>query len=398
MLTEQLFPHPDRLYRLYAATDAGGPSLERWFHYRPSHPSRHEVHPRPLLWRNDAEKQRILAHVQGGSQVHRSAYLALRDLPFYNGHDLPMDGARGGFRSDYERADYVLHNAFVGIVETQGFRYGGGKHALRAKQHLLGLLTLPPIGHENPLWWPNPALERVMLGQEQMFFYSAAIGYDLLISGFRAEQGHPQGITPIEDLKLRDNLANLAMSIMQFRGNNSSKPGEGDVHWAAGMDMALMPIAAAMPTYSTHYYGTSGADGSAAVFPWTPYPNQAITWWDSVRNRTPRTPGHPDMDAPSRIWMVYPDSGKWSGPVAYESSFYSAAQTLANVGKLADGWLTYANLDTYLGNKVQAGLGMALVVNARFPFAKQSLQNLGTIDARSLRSVFALCYFDPSTP
>jgi hypothetical protein len=57
----------------------------------------------------------------------------------------------------------------------------------------------------------------------------------------------------------------------------SSQANQNGMTGAAAEFTALL-AAVAMPSYSTSYYGTSGFDGNTQTYPFTPYPDHAVTW------------------------------------------------------------------------------------------------------------------------
>ncbi len=362
---------------------------------RPSYPSSVEAHPRPILWRSSSERSAVLSRMKSGSSIVRSAYAGLRDFTFYSGMNKSFgDGVRHGWKDYEQHAAYALRNAFV--CEVEGYSYQSSAYADHAKDVLLGIFAVEPIGMENPLWFPNPALERVTLGYEQAVTRNAAIAYSLLIASYRKDQGFTNGITPIEDLKIRDNFAGQVKTVMQFRDNSQTALGEGDMHWAVGLDYLALTVAACLPAYDTPYYGTSGADGkAAATHLWAPYPSQKVTWWESVRNPSVATPGYPNMRAKSRIFLIY-QNGLWKGAKAYERLFYDLTPSIANIAKNTATAYPFGNIDSYCDSKSRGGLSMPMVINNKFNFVASAMRNLGTLTANGLRSVYTLSFYDES--
>jgi hypothetical protein len=187
-----------------------GPIRSRTFHLQPSFPSAREHHPTAMLWDGEPGLTALRERLRGGSELPSTAYRALRDFPFYHGLDREYgNGKRHGWKDYEQQAGYALANAFTGWIEPERFRFENGARGRYAKRILLNLFTVDPVGHENTLWWPNPALERVLLGLEQMYFMEAAAAYDLLAGGFRTDQGFADGLTPIEDLLVTVILINF---------------------------------------------------------------------------------------------------------------------------------------------------------------------------------------------
>ena len=323
----------------------------------------------------------------------REAYRALRDYSFYSGMTQDFGvGIRRGWRSYERQAAFALRNAFV--CEVEGYGYVSSSYSLHAKRILLNLGAIEPIGMENPLWWPGPALERVTLGFEQAGMRDAAVAYSLLAGSFRREQGNPQGLSPIEDLKIRDALAMQAKTALQFRDNSQKQTGEGDVHWALGLDLGTLVNACAMPLYVSAAYGSSGVAGMAPVPLDAPWPGQAVPWVDAILDAQVPTPGHPNIVYRSRVHIVY-QGGAWLGPKAYEPLFYSLTPaTLVLLRKQGEA-KALSNLESYLSAKVDGGLALPMCVNRHFPFAAKAAAQLGGLRSQDLRSVWQLAYYDP---
>lgn len=189
------------------------------------------------------------------------------------------------------------------------------------RQRLLRLGRLQPIGTEINVNSSTPAKDYMNeLGQTMQGFGDAAMGYDLLVAHFRGDQV-TGGITPIEELLMRDNLAKVARCMLQMRANWSAHPGGGDTHWSHGYDLAVQQIAMAMPTYKTPFGGASGADmttvndlADALGEYWNPYPYQGATWFEVTTDPEVDTPGHPGVRYPMRVEFLMTDDGWWTGP------------------------------------------------------------------------------------
>jgi hypothetical protein len=101
---------------------------------------------------------------------------------------------------------------------------------------------------------------------------------------------------------------------LQFRDNTQHKPGEGDVHWAAAMEVALLHLAAAMPSYASAAFGAARQEPGH----FAPFPGQRISWWDFALRDEPEAPGWPDIVAGARLPLIYDQEGQWRGPRRYE--------------------------------------------------------------------------------
>jgi hypothetical protein len=79
----------------------------------------------------------------------------------------------------------------------------------------------------------------------------------------------------------------------------------GDMHWGLGYEMLIYTIGIAMPTYSTPYYGTSGFDGRKAEYPWTPFPNHPLTWFEVIGEANAPCYSYPDNISIRRFELIY---------------------------------------------------------------------------------------------
>ncbi|PIE23250.1 MAG: hypothetical protein CSA62_08550 [Planctomycetota bacterium] len=258
-----------------------------------------------------AVTKRIL---RSGRNVAAQAYREVRDLAHYQRDDRRSLDHRGGFRETSRLARSALRRALIAFVEGIGPR--GCREARRAVRELLAIGTVDPLGMENPLWFANPCLERVTLGFEQGEVFRAAIAYGLL-HGLSWQKIRNPLFTPVQDRKIRDGLASFARVFMQFRDNVQAKPGEGDAHWGAAMDVALMHLAAAMPSYHSPLYGEAGPGSSSELGPMA-FPRSAISWWDFATEAEGRGLAWPEPLHGSRLAVVYSPAGIWRGPRRYE--------------------------------------------------------------------------------
>jgi hypothetical protein len=361
----------------------------------PDYPSKLENHPRTLLWSDAAEKASTLDRMHNGPSVVRDAYRAIRDYGYYNGLSTSYGvGTRRGWRSYEKQARYALRNAFV--CEVEGYGYDNEAYAQHAKSILLNLGGIEPIGMENPLWWPGPALERVSLGFEQAGFRDAAVAYSLLIGSYRQDQSFAQGLTAIEDIKIRDAIAMQVKTALQFRDNSQTSTGEGDVHWALGLDLASLVETYAMPRYSSDYYGSAGVDTSGMPAIHAPWPMQQLSWVDAIVDEQLSTPGHPGIVHKSRIFVVYQNS-KWLGPKAYEKLFYELTPSTLNVLRRQGESTLFPNLVSYLQAKVAGGLAVPSCVNGYFSFAGTAAAHCSSLTSSQLRSVWSLSFYAPDS-
>jgi len=237
---------------------------------------------------------------------------------YYQGTSVALDDTRGEWNDGSSMAVHALNNALVVAIEGPDV---ATNEAARCKTRLLRMARLQPVGFEQTVSYATPAKDFITeLGQVVQNFADAGVAYDLLAAHYRVDQ-HADGISPIEELLIRDGLAKLAKSILQVRGNWSAESGSGDTHWGHGFELAFGTIAFAMPTYSSPCYGTSGADFTSTnqwLDPdghyWNPFRDQGVTWYEAATDPTIETPGHPNIRAPFRSEFQVSDEGYWTGP------------------------------------------------------------------------------------
>jgi hypothetical protein len=280
----------------------------------PDYPATSETHGR-LLWADDSERQAMVTRLQTVQPFTVSFETFLSD--WYQG--LPAgdpSNTRGTWRASADVASKALSNSFAAAIK-------GADHATAAiaKSRLLRLGRLEPVGFESNINSATPAKDFMNeLGQTMELFGDAGVAYDLLASFYRKSQA-PGGMTPIEELTIRDGLAKVAKSMLQFRDNCGAQSGGGDAHWAHGYELAVGMIAMAMPSYRTPYFGVSGADGTSVNDLvdskgkyWNPFPGQGVTWHAAATDSQVPTPGYPDIRDPFRAEFIVTDEGYWSGP------------------------------------------------------------------------------------
>jgi hypothetical protein len=286
----------------------------------------------------------------------RDEYQRLRDLEHYRrGEDADLS-ERSGFRETSRYAYQALRHALIAYVEGGGRNVGqrARREAELAVRRLLVIGSVDPLGIENPLWWPNPSLERVTLGFEQGRILWAAMAYDLLLQlPFVVEPGGL--MSPIQERKIRDGMASYARLFLQFRDNTQHKPGEGDVHWAAAMEVALLHLAAAMPSYASAAFGAARQEPGH----FAPFPGQRISWWDFALRDEPEAPGWPDIVAGARLPLIYDQEGQWRGPRRYEGLLRPFAISAAIVLQRAGQAEARPGLFRYVQRVRDAGFWMA---------------------------------------
>jgi len=269
-----------------------------------------------LLWADEAERQAV-SHKVHTLQPFKTSYNTFRGS-YYQGSGATFDDTRGIWRATAGVAGTALSNAFVVAMEGPA---DGIEAARLAKTRLLRLARLQPVGFDYNVSFATPAKDYLNeLGQTIQQFADAGVAYDLLAAHFRSTD-HAEGMTPIEELCIRDGLARIAKSILQVRANWSATSGGGDTHWSHGYELAIGLVALAMPTYKSPCYGVSGGDrvtvndsaGADGKY-WNPFPDQPVTWYQCATDPTIDTPGHPNVRYPFRAEFQYTDDGWWTGP------------------------------------------------------------------------------------
>jgi len=108
----------------------------------------------------------------------------------------------------------------------------------------------------------------------------------------------PCGITPIEDLKIRDMFASRAIIGVQALGEYTYYGQASGISgmWDTSRELLAYEIALCMPDYNTPYYGTSGFGGDSATYTYVPYPSQSATWKDILHDESyPTDIGFPNF-------------------------------------------------------------------------------------------------------
>ncbi|XHR28901.1 MAG: hypothetical protein ACFUZC_23675 [Chthoniobacteraceae bacterium] len=103
-----------------------------------------------------------------------------------------------------------------------------------------------------------------------------AVAYNMLITQYRAPK-YAGGFTAIEDLKIRDTMAQFAVTALMWRGGYTWWHQYIGM-WGTARNVGALVAALAMPSYNTPYLGTSGFDGAPAGAKWVPFRDQAVTW------------------------------------------------------------------------------------------------------------------------
>lgn len=123
---------------------------------------------------------------------------------------------------------------------------------------------------------------------------AAIFSYDIMIANFKANQV-TGGITPIEDLFIRDCFAEFAYcnGMLRAQVGNGGVYENPDMWGGSGMITAAI-IAIIMPEYSSLVYGTSGVGTASATYYDCPFPNVKYTWAQTLLQTQARG-GFPDI-------------------------------------------------------------------------------------------------------
>lgn len=311
-----LFKGGNSTHVLEAKCGEKGVVYRRSIVFEPAHPAPAENHGY-LLWKDEDDRQATVKKLLNVDPFKKSY------AEFCGNYNQGMPGkfedARDGWCQGALMASQALANAFVMAVEGPETRL---ESARLAKTRLLRMARLQPLGAMESPSSHTPGKDFMNeLGQTMHQFADAGVAYDLLAGFYRSTQ-HPEGMTPVEEWKIRDGLAKIAHALLgQMRENMSYTIGGGDTHWGYGYEIAAGTIALAMPTYKTPYYGVSGGDRKTVNdFPgrdgkfWNPYPDQKVTWYQVATDPFLPSPGWPNSRAPLRAEFLLSDDGWWTGP------------------------------------------------------------------------------------
>jgi uncharacterized repeat protein (TIGR02543 family) len=260
----------------------------------PPFPSEGEEHGY-MLWKNDAEFNAIKSRLQtGSSHGYADWYSRIRasgDGDFNrNGHRDIIPGIYLG-QGQRVTSYAALENAFVASVEGMDYTWTGEQDSFAdyGKRMLLdNVRVIEPMWFGDAYDFANPTKEILDRGYfDVLLTFSNAFAYDLLIKDFKSTQ-HPDGITPIEDYKIRDSLAKFAIESMMQLGNYGEYGVDynSEGMWGMARNCGSLVVALVMPSYDTHYYGTSGFDGTVATHAYTPYPDYPVTWKEAFHTET----------------------------------------------------------------------------------------------------------------
>jgi len=240
----------------------------------PVFPSAAETHGN-LLWGTADEYTYLLTKLV--REPYATVYAALRDNNFWHGRNLVDVSYNQGLRVLFGG---IIINSFVARVEGITTKPAGRSitYAEYAKRQLIeNARLIDTVGfersHDNA---PMPSKELNYRGYYDVnFLFDMVYGYDILVSIYRSDQD-ANGLTAIEDLKIRDCMANFIWDSLLWMGDYQELGTPG--MWGTARNIGSLMAAYAMPTYSSPCYGTSGFNGSDEGVGVLPYPDQAGTW------------------------------------------------------------------------------------------------------------------------
>jgi len=318
LVASDIIPTNDTPTLLEFRNGSAGAIASRTIVMNPGIPASSETHGF-LLWADAAEKAAIHTKLTT-IQPFVYSYNTFKGS-YYQSSGAVYTDARGGWRSGAGMASSSLSNAFATAMDGPSAQPA---LAALAKERLLRMARLEAVGNEADVNAATPSKDYINeLGQTVQQFADAGVAYDLLASCYRSTQD-PDGMTPIEEIRIRDGLGEIAKNILQMRANYSFSVGGGDTHWAHGYELAFGIIAASMPTYATPYFGVSGGDMvtvndlQEGGYYWNPFPDQGVTWYEAATDPAIDTPGHPNVKAPIRAEALLTDNGWWTGPNDYQ--------------------------------------------------------------------------------
>ncbi|MBN1771839.1 MAG: hypothetical protein JXB32_11290 [Deltaproteobacteria bacterium] len=281
-----LFGAPDTVHRLTYWLGEDGPRRVRQIHFVPAQPAPEEVHPR-LFFPSPAALAEAQAVVAAGGPAAEAllapeGYIAIPDPPvdFRTGlRYLRPELFRGGYYYQTKRLAAVIRE-----YARRGVLLRDETLMRRAADGLLFLYTIDPLGCESfDGRAGGPCQERCMYSDGRVTI-DAALAYDLLAGVFTRQAGFASGLTPIEHLKIRDNLAGEAAMMVKYptsapepfwrTSRSSGSPRE------VQLEMFIASLAMAMPSYDSPHFGTSGADGATeATHRFAPLEDAAVSWF-----------------------------------------------------------------------------------------------------------------------
>lgn len=196
----------------------------------------------------------------------------------------------------------ALSNAMVPYLEGNVAAVPTGKSktfAAYAKEMLLrNYRAVDMVGWE--IDWAgtqHPSREFVDRGYNSVKFpNNLALAYDTLISFFRSDMA-TGGITPIEDIHIRESIAadvfESMMIFANYQGNYIQLNTNG--MWQTARKMGAVNGMFAIPSYSSGHYGTNGLDGNTTTHPMCPFIDDEYTWKQCFLDEDRPLAGYPNL-------------------------------------------------------------------------------------------------------
>lgn len=264
----------------------------------PTHPSLTETHGARFWhdtesnWTNDIVPR---LETMETDNVDATWLVSWSDTDFWSKETTILADANTGKRNTFGTATQkTILAKYHGWTAT---RAGGS--TTYANLAMMALMEFPtsidPVGMELQLNNdPVPCRELYYRGYwDYGVFVDGAIAYDLIVANYRSDQ-HTGGLTPIQDYYIRDAMARnihwLNLEIARYTMN--ATPGM----WDSARMQAGAWLAAAMPSYSTEYFGTCGLDGSTTSVVDNPFPSVAYTWKELFLDQSYTLSSFPDPE------------------------------------------------------------------------------------------------------
>jgi len=288
----------------------------------PPHPSRQELHG-DFLWVDAAEFKRVTARLERPPYKEcwdklltsdDRTFQAMWDRNGLQNWRRPWFSTEKGFSGMHPAVGgAATNNAFIAAVKGWDYKRPGkdksfGRYAKEmVLRNLWGRLDAIRF-YGNQSNGANPSAEVVGAGYYMIKqIFDAVPAYDILAGRFRSDQV-ADGITPIEDLYLRDTLALAAAQMVPGLAERGA--GKEPGLWGTARIVGALMVAAALPEYSTPYYGTSGFGKAAA-------PTGVLSWKTLYTTTKQMSATYPGTDKPvfdpeeKALWR---EGGIWGGP------------------------------------------------------------------------------------
>lgn len=319
LTASSLFSVADSVYEMSYKNGLQGPIRTRRIHYQPTQPAQAETHPK-LAFPSAAALVAEREAVHGGNaeqtseyEHHMRYYIEPNTMDFRRGiRSLGYMDTTGYFYQTKSLTEVAYDFAYYGAMEQSDAFFK------KAKDALLFFYTVDPIGCEGGKGrMGGPSQERCMYSDGRVT-PELPRAYDLLFQ-YTRENGYAHGMTPIEHIKIRDNLANEAAILLKYPQTWPSDLWT-TVHYEDPsvrnfeLETTYSGIAMAMPSYDSEYFGTSGADGNtSATHLFAPFPDAPVAWSTLHFTGHVNHPTRPDLFRDSFLLGLYADDGAYVG-------------------------------------------------------------------------------------